>query len=409
MRTIDTEDSGNRPPAGRPGIRSIIVGATLSLVVAAAAFATVSWIIPGAQNNSAGPGADPVAASPSAGPPAASPTAEPGNQGVVTTLAGTYADIWAADYVGPDANSDEFRGLSGIAVDSGGTVYTAEIDGGRISKITPDGVVITLAGAIWLGSDPGTGANDGAGAAARFNRPGGVAVDASGTVYVADSDNYRIRKITPAGVVTTWAGSDVEGLADGVGTAARFRDPEGVAVDSSGTVYVADLNRIRKISSAGEVTTLAGSDVDGFADGVGAAALFSYPSGVAVDASGVVYVADTGNRSIRKITPDGVVTTLAGPGGGLFARAQFTTPTGVAVDSAGVVYVADTGNEGGDNNGIRKITPEGVVTTLAGSAFGLADGVGTAAMFRAPQGVAVDSRGVVYVSDGANGNVRKIQ
>ena len=95
--------------------------------------------------------------------------------------------------------------------------------------------------------------------------------------------------------------------------------------------------------------------------------------------------------------------------GGLFARAQFTTPTGVALDTAGGVYVADTGNEGGDNNGIRKITPEGVVTTLAGSAFGFADGVGTAAMFRAPQGVAVDSRGVVYVSDGANGNVRKIQ
>jgi sugar lactone lactonase YvrE len=248
---------------------------------------------------------------------------------------------------------------------------------------------------------------DGTGTGARFNNPYGVAVDSAGTVYVVDTVNNRIRKITPAGVVTALAGS-VYGYLDGTGTGARFSYPYGVAVDSAGTVYVADSenNRIRKITPAGVVTTLAGS-TDGYLDGTGTGAQFSYPCGVAVDSAGTVYVGDWNNNRIRKITPAGVVTTLAGSTVGYLdgtgTGARFNNPYGVAVDSAGTVYVADS-----NNNRIRKITPAGVVTTLAGSTVGYLDGTGTGAQFNNPCGVAVDSAGTVYVGDSNNFRIRKV-
>ena len=210
--------------------------------------------------------------------------------------------------------------------------------------------VTTLAGSIVSGSADGTGT------AAQLNFPWGVAFDSSGTLYVADAWNDRIRKITPAGVVTTLAGSGVSGSTDGTGTAARFATPNGVAVDSSGTVYVADSgnNRIRKITPTGVVTTLAGSGI-GYTDGTGTAAKLAFARNLTVDSSGTVYVADSGNSRIRKITPTGVVTTLAGSGISSFADgiakdAQFKNPNGIAVDLSGTVYVADSAN-----NRIRKI------------------------------------------------------
>jgi sugar lactone lactonase YvrE len=314
---------------------------------------------------------------------------------LVTTLAGS--DLGFVDGTGAAAR---FNGPFGVAVDAAGNLYVADAGNHRIRKISPAGAVSTLAGST-------QGFADGVGTAAQFNFPRGVAVDAAGTVYVADNANHRIRKITPAGAVTTLAGS-TNGFADGTGAAARFNSPSGVAVDAAGNVYVADLNnhRIRKISPAGAVTTLAGS-TQGFADGVGTAAQFNGPLGVVVDAAGNVYVADNANHRIRKITPAGAVTTLAGSTNGFAdgtgAAARFNGPSGVAVDAAGNLYVADAGN-----HRIRKISPAGAVSTLAGSTQGFAGGVGTAAQFSFPRGVAVDAAGTVYVADNANHRIRKI-
>jgi hypothetical protein len=305
-----------------------------------------------------------------------------------------------------------------VAVDGTGNVFVADLYNNTVRKIAPTGVVTTLAGTA--GS---SGSADGTGAVARFDWPHGVAVDGAGNVFVADTYNNTIRKITPSGVVTTLAGSAAanRGSADGTGAAARFYWPWGVAVDGAGNVFVADVGNeivggddtIRKITPAGVVTTLAGTvDAYGSSDGTGAAARFYEPQGVAVDVAGNVFVADHGNNTIRKITPSGVVTTFAGTAGssgsadGTGAAARFNGPQGVAVDVAGNVFVADSGN-----HTIRKVAPSGVVTTLAGSAEadpGSADGTGAAARFNSPAGVAVDGSGNVFVADSGNNAIRKI-
>ena len=321
--------------------------------------------------------------------------------GVVTTLAGSGTQ-GSYDATGTSAS---FNTPVGIALDASGNVYVSEYANHKIRKITAAKVVTTLAGS---GTE---GEIDGSGAGASFNYPRKVSVDAAGNVYVADTFNYKIRKITPAGVVTTWAGSGIAGATDGIGTAASFNNPTSIAVDATGNVYVADYynNKIRKITAAGVVTTLAGSGTQGATDGTGIAASFKYPHSVAVDALGNVYVADRGNQKIRKITAAGVVTTYAGSGSigaidGIGTAASFNYPRKVSVDAAGNVYVADT-----DNHKIRKITAAGVVTTLAGSgSIGAIDGIGTAARFNNPTGVAVDAAGNVFVADSYNHKIRKI-
>jgi NHL repeat len=281
------------------------------------------------------------------------------------------------------------------------------------ASLYPDSSLAVFAGG-GLDSAPGTaGSLDGTGPEARFDFPLGVVADSAGNVYVVDAGNETVRKITPEGVVTTVAGAvGVQGNADGTGEAARFSNPSGVATDGSGNIYVADTNNfaVRKITPAGVVSTFAGGRY-GSVDGTGAAASFGNLMGVATDSVGNVYVADTTNYTIRKITPAGVVSTLAGTAGfrgsadGTGAAAQFNFPWGIAADSAGNVYVAD-----GNDNTIRKITPAGVVSTFAGTAgaAGSTDGTGAAARFSQPWGVATDSEGNVYVADSTNYAIRKV-
>lgn len=326
--------------------------------------------------------------------------------GVVTTIAGTAGSRGSVDGTGSAAR---FNYPRGIAVDLSGNIYVGDSNNNTIRKITPEGIVTTLAGPANIF------AADGTGAAARFNNPSGVAVDSSKVTYVADSNNSTIRKVTPAGVVTTFAGlAENTGSANGTGSAARFNAPQGVAVDGSGNILVADTynHTIRMITPAGAVTTLAGSPgVSGTADGTGSAARFNLPSGVAAGGNGNVYVADTWNHTIRMITSGGAVTTLAGTAGvsntddGNGSAARFNMPFGLTVDAAGNVYVADS-----YNHAIRKIAPNGAVTTFVGMAgvLGSADGTGSAARFYFPRGVAADGNGKLYVADTTNETIRLV-
>ncbi|MHB1230665.1 MAG: NHL repeat-containing protein [Halothiobacillus sp.] len=323
---------------------------------------------------------------------------------LVSTLAGSTTP-GSADGTGSAAS---FYYPTGVVVDASGNLYVADTNNFEIRKITPAGVVTTLAGS----TTPGFA--DGIGLAAGFNYPTDVALDASGTtLYVADSYNNEIRKINlTTGMVTTFAGSTTPGSADGTGLAASFHYPKGVKLDASGNLYIADFNNneIRKITPAGVVTTLAGSTTPGAADGTGPAAAFNHPKGIAVDASGTIYVGDVGNNEIRKVTPAGVVTTLAGsttPGSanGIGVAASFNAPKGVALNGNGtLLYVADGNNE------IRKIDlATGMVTTLAGSTTpGATNGPAASASFNNPVGVAVDASGNVYVGDTDNHEYRKI-
>ncbi len=284
-------------------------------------------------------------------------------------------------------------------------MYVVDSFNSEIRQISPAGVVTTWAGT----GNPGNA--DGTGTAAMFSFPKGVALDASGTAYVADAQNNLIRQISTAAVVSRLAGSGAQGSADGTGTAASFYNPSALAVDSSGTVYVADSSNylVRKISAAGGVSTFAGSGSPGNTNGTGTAAAFGFCAGIAVDAAGTVYLSDLDNHVIRKISPAGVVTTwvgtgVAGSANGTGTAASFRNPAGLAVDTYGTVYLADAGN-----HLIRQITAGGVVSTLAGSgSAGSVNGTGTAASFNSPYAVAVDASGAVYVSDVMNYLIRKI-
>lgn len=289
--------------------------------------------------------------------------------GAVTTLAGLAGSAGTADGTGVAAR---FNNPYGIAVDPAAALHVADASNHALRSVTPAAAVSTPAGLA--GS---AGADNGTGAAARFSSPLGVAVDPAGNRYVADSANNTIRMVTPAGEVTTIAGTaGVAGSADGTGAAASFNSPRGIARDTGGNLYVADFNNytIRKIAPGGVVTTFAGTAgapiTVGNGDGTGNAARFAGPWGLAIDSAGNLYVAESNGSTIRKITPAGVVTTFAGnlgnPGAadGTGTAAQFRAPAGVATDADDNIYVADT-----FNCTIRKITPAAVVTTVAGQAL----------------------------------------
>jgi PKD repeat protein len=339
---------------------------------------------------------------------------------VFTTLAGKAGSSGATNEPGGAAR---FNGPYGIAIDQADNLYIADTGNSAIRKIAFDGMVSTLAGSF---GDAGSA--DGTGGDARFNHPTGVAVDLSGNVYVADWGNHTIRKITPGGTVSTIAGlAGDNGTNDGAGSLARFNHPAGVAVDALGNVYVADEwnHTIRKLTSDGinwNVTTVAGApERPGGGDGTNYQARFDFPAGIAVDGDGNLYIADSGNNTIRRavqVSSVWTVNTVAGLSGnsgsadGLKDAARFNEPMGVAVDHLQNLYVTDFGN-----HTIRMITPAGVVSTLAGTAGGNGSANGlagpnvpawaTPASFKWPAGIAVDAKSDVYIAEVGNHAIRE--
>ena len=299
------------------------------------------------------------------------------------------------------------RGISpfGIAVSRDGDVFFADAYSHTIRKITASGEVVLLAG------KPGSpGSSNGVGEEARFYSPNGLVLADDGSLYVADTYNHAIRKIAPGGIVTTHAGElGRAGSQDGPAEEARFSFPKGVIADSAGNLFVADTHNhtIRLIGPTGEVITVAGKPkTSGSADGPGTEARFEYPLALAMDRAGALYVADSGNRTVRKIDADGTVRTLAGAAkayGKIDAKggaARFANLQGIAVDESGTIYVADTNSQS-----IRMIASDGLVSTL--DCQPAVREKGRPVGFY-PHSIATDRSGAVYVSDPASKCVRKI-
>jgi sugar lactone lactonase YvrE len=312
---------------------------------------------------------------------------------------------------GPAAQA-QFTYLWYMAKDAAGNLYVVDSDAHVIRKVTPAGLVSTFAGQAFQ-----SGSADGTGGAARFYYPTGIAIDPGGNLYVADSSNAAIRKITPAGVVTTLAGqAGANGNVDGLGAAARFRNPNAITLDGAGNLYVSDASAktIRKVTQAGQVTTLAGADqATGSVDGVGAAARFGTLRALVHHAGlNALFIADAGNSTLRRLDlASGVVSTVAGSSGssglqdGIGSAARFSWTCGVALDSQGNVILADY-----SSGTIRRFVPATqAVTTVAGNGTRThADGAAASASFHGPVGLFCEPNGDILVSDYIEGTLRKI-
>jgi serine/threonine-protein kinase len=314
----------------------------------------------------------------------------------VTTIAGEGSPSFAD---GP-ALSAKFHFPEDVTVTNDGTIYVTDAGNSRIRKIAA-GEVSNFAGS-------NLGFVNGNGPAAQFKYPFSITADANGNIYSSDARDSRVRKLTVAANVSTYAGTDEEGFKDGAIAIARFGEEIRVVSDAEGNIYIADSqnNRIRKISVSGTVSTIAGSDTAGFKDGSGEKAQFDFPDGIAIDKQGNLYVADGGNYRIRKITPNGQVSTFAGRSEFGFAdgdvnTARFDYPTDMVIDNDGNLYVIDVSR-------IRKISPQGFVFTIAGSLDGYIDGDGTVAQFQTPDGLGIDKEGNIYIADTNNNRIRKI-
>jgi sugar lactone lactonase YvrE len=346
---------------------------------------------------------------------AAAALAAPGGW-TITTMAGTGQAGFSGD--GGAATRAMLFGVESIAVDGQGNVYITDTSNYRVRKVTPAGRITTFAGT----GKRGFSGDGGPATSAQLileesgDAFGGLAVDAQRNVYIADFFGNRVRKVSPAGIISTFAGTGKQGFGGdgGPATSAQFHYPAGLAVDGSGNVYIADRNngRVRKVSRDGTITTIAGSGsiiIHQRGDGgpALAARLFT-PAGVAVDRQGNVYISDPADYRVRKVSPDGTITTLAGGmrsgfsgDGGPASAARLTSPVGVAADAQGNVYIADP-----RTHRVRRVDPGGTITTVAGSGpptglggFGGDGGPATSAKFSLPRGIAVDRQGNLYVGD----------
>jgi sugar lactone lactonase YvrE len=317
----------------------------------------------------------------------------------VTTLAGDGSPAFRD---GARPTEAAFADPFGIAIGLDGSVYVADAgESNRIRRLGPDGTVTTFAGGI-------EGYADGPGTSASFNTPSALALDGSGNLFVADTGNNRVRKVTPEGVVSTVAGEGTAGHRDGPAAQAQFDAPIGIAVDGRGNVYVADTynDRIRLITSAGQVSTVAGSGIPGYVDGNAGDARFDTPCAVAVAVDGSLIVADTGNNLLRRVTPDGKVTTLPVVFPADSTAANLSKPIGLAMTHDGFIYVTEL-----DRARVIQVAPDGAARVIAGGDQGNANGP-EGARFKQLAGVAIspkgDRRGDLIVADSGNYLVRRL-
>ncbi|MBW3623860.1 MAG: hypothetical protein KY468_10685 [Armatimonadetes bacterium] len=332
--------------------------------------------------------------------------------GTILTVAGT-GEAGAGGEGGPAA-STPLHSPEGVALGPDGSLFFSDSLNHRVRRVTPGGLLVTVAGT----GVAGYGGDDGPATQALLDRPEGIAVDALGHLFIADYGNHRVRRVTPGGRITTLAGELKGDAGDGLpARAAALRAPIGVTVDPKGQIYIADPEnfRVRKVGPDGILTAVAGNGIQGSSGDGGPAinAQLNYPTDVAVDAAGNVYIADAVSNVVRKVDPQGTITPYAGTGvagyggdGGPATQALLDTPTDLAVDSAGNLYIADS-----FNHVIRKVSPEGVITTVAGSGNSGAPGEGipaTTAQLNVPIGVEVDREGHLYIADSESHRIRKV-